>query len=74
MPTIIGDIFAAVVKGLMSLLLPSKDEKLGKLEVENADKAAIIKDDQTAKAAADVVDRSSDAAAEQLRAKLDGRP
>jgi hypothetical protein len=72
--SIIGAILGAAVKGLMAFFLPSKDEKLGKLEVENADQAATIKEDQTAKAAADAVDRSSDSAADALCNKLNERP
>lgn len=74
MPPIVGIIFQAVVKGLMAYFLPSKDEKLGKLEVENADQAATIKEDQTAKAAADVVDGSNSASADELLDKLNKRP
>jgi hypothetical protein len=74
MPTIIGAIISAGLKWVLSCFMPSKDEKLGKLEVKNADQAEIIKEDQTAMAAADAVDRSDDAAAEQLRAKLNNRP
>lgn len=64
-------IISAGLKWAMSYFMPSKDEKLGKLEVENADQAAIIKTDQTAKAAEDIVDRGN---VEQLRTKLNDRP
>ena len=71
---IIWNLILVVVKAGLSFFMPSKDEKLGKLEVENADKTAVIKDDQTAHAAADVVDRADDAAADVLRSKLNDRP
>lgn len=44
MDTIIGAILAAVVKGFMSLFLPSKDQKLGQLQVKSQEQGQALND------------------------------
>lgn len=74
MLTILGAVLSAVVKGLMAFFLPSKDEKLGKLEATGAAQVEVIKDEQTAKTIGDRVDTMSDTDAKQLQLDLNNRP
>lgn len=44
MPTIIGAILSAAVKGLLAFFLPSKDQKLGQLEVKSQEQSEALND------------------------------
>lgn len=63
--TIIGDVFAAVIKGFFGLFAKTPEEKLGIAETKNENAAKTIHDLQVDKAVSDRVDGMSDA--ERLR-------
>lgn len=73
MLSILGAIFGAGVKWVLSYFTPSKDEKLGKLEQKSADQAETIKEMNIAKNVSDRVDGMSDADATGLSDKLNKR-
>jgi len=53
--SIIGAILSGAVKGLMAFFLPSKDQKLGRLEVKSQEQGQALNDIQKAQAARDGV-------------------
>lgn len=63
---IISAIFDAVVKGLMAFFLPSKDEKLGQLEVTDKVQKNALDEIQKSKTARESLD-SDPATAERVR-------
>ncbi len=60
MPTIIGAILSAAVKGLLAFFLPSKDQKLGQLQATDREKTDALNDIKKAQAAVAAV-KSGDA-------------
>lgn len=72
--TILAAIFSAAVKGLFAFFLPSKDEKLGKLEVTEVNQAQTIKELEVNEKVSDRVDSMPDADLASLSDRLNKRP
>ncbi len=72
MPTIIGAILSAAVKGLMAFFLPSTVEKLGQQETANKEKTDALNDIKKAQAAVAAV-KSGDALSVPDPNNRDGR-
>lgn len=69
----IATIISAGLKWALSYFMPSKDEKLGKLEVQNADQAEVINDEHVSSEVDARIDNTPDDKLVRLSDRLNNR-